>query len=77
MTTVQEMINLIESQQNYVLGSLIIKNYDDRGLVLKWLIKNNDIAERKEIFVQLNEDESHIDVKLRSALESIEIQPAG
>ena len=77
MVTVQETMDQIEAQSDYVSGSLIVKNADDRGLVLKWLILSGSVAERKELFVELNEDESYLDITKRTALSTIEVEPAG
>ena len=77
MATVQETMDQIEAQSDYVSGSLIVKNVDDRGLVLKWLILSGSVAERKELFVELNEDESYLDVTKRNAISTIEVEPAG
>jgi len=75
MSTVQDKINEIENQANYVNGSLIIKSYDDRGLVMKWLEQDFGVAERKELFIELNEDDSHLDVEERTAVSQIEVEP--
>lgn len=72
---VQDKINEIENGPNYVNGSLIIKSYDDRGLVMKWLEQFEGVAERKELFIELNEDESHLDVEERTALNQVEVEP--
>jgi len=72
---VQDKINEIESGPNYVNGSLIIKSYDDRGLVMRWLEQFEGVAERKELFIELNEDESHLDVEERTALNQVEVEP--
>ena len=77
MVTVQEKIDEIEGGANYVTNSLILKSHDDRGLVLKWLEQDTGVAERKELFIELNEDESHMAVEKRTAINSIEVEPAG
>ncbi|RLE39469.1 hypothetical protein DRJ17_00785 [Candidatus Woesearchaeota archaeon] len=75
MVTVQEKMDAIESGPNYVHGSLIIKSYDDRGVVLKWLEQSSGVAERKEHFIELNEDESNMPLENRTAVNDIEIEP--
>lgn len=77
MTTVQETMDQIEAQSDYVSGSLIVKNADDRGLVLKWLILSGSVAERKELFVELNQDESYLDITKRTTISTVEVEPAG
>ncbi|MCF7859185.1 MAG: hypothetical protein K9N07_07670 [Candidatus Cloacimonetes bacterium] len=77
MVTVQEKIDEIENGLNYVTNSLILKSHDDRGLVIKWLEQDLGVAERKEIFIELNEDESHMAVEKRTSINSIEVEPAG
>ena len=77
MVTVQETMNQIESLADYVSGSLIVKNGDDRGVVLKWLISSGNVAERKELFVELNEEESYLDITKRTAISTVEVEPAG
>ncbi len=75
MVTVQEKMDTIEAGPNYVSGSLIIKSSDDRGVVLKWLEQSNGVAERKEHFIQLDEDESNLPLEERTAINDIEIEP--
>ena len=77
MATVQETMDQIEAQADYVSGSLIVKNADDRGLVLKWLILSGSVAERKELFVELNQDESYLDITKRTTISTVEVEPAG
>ena len=55
MSSVQEVMNAIEAQANYVHHSLIVKDYDWRGATLKWLEyinpPTNTIGTRKEKFL--------------------------
>jgi hypothetical protein len=76
MVTVQEKMDEIENGVNYVNGSLVIKSYDDRGVVLKWLEQSAGVAERKKLFIELNEDESNLALEKRTAINFIEIEPA-
>jgi len=42
---------------------------------MKWLEQFEGVAERKELFIELNEDESHLDVEERTALNQVEVEP--
>lgn len=77
MVTVNETITIIQSKPEYVLGSLIIHSMDNSGVVYKWLEEIDGVAERKKMFIQLSEDEKEITLESRTAVKSVEIEPAG
>jgi len=74
--TVSEFLITIESDQSYVNHSLYLKSSDNYGCVYKWLIKSNDIAIRKEIFVELNPQESELNLEDKTVVSYIEVYPA-
>ncbi len=61
MVTVQETMDLINTDGLNVPGSLIIKMFDDKGVVLKWLIytdaPTNSEAVRKQCFLEVDPNE--------------------
>lgn len=75
MVTVQTKMDEIENGTNYVSNSLIIKSHDDRGMILKWLEQSNGVAERKERFIELDEEESNMALESRTAINDIEVEP--
>lgn len=77
MTTVNDKLTEIETQQNYVKNSLIVHSMDKRGAVIKWLIESGGVAERKKLFIELDPAESDIPLDNRQAVRTIEIEPAG
>jgi len=79
MANVQDKINTIEAVQDYVPNSIIIKSYDNKGLVLKWLEENqSNTADRKEKFIELDESEKQSVPKLldRTAVSEIIVNNA-
>jgi hypothetical protein len=77
MTTVQDKITEIESLTEYVKNSLIIHSIDSRGTVIKWLVNNQGVAERKKIFIELNPAESEMALESRTAISTIDVEPPG
>ena len=77
MVTIQEKIDEIKNGSSYVNGSLIIYSLDENGVVYKWLESNNGVAERKKLFIELDPKESNIVLEKRTAVNYIEIEPAG
>ena len=77
MVTVQDKLTEIESLTEYVKNSLIIHSLDTRGTVIKWLIDNQGVAERKKIFIELNPAESEMALESRTAVKTIDIEPPG
>ena len=74
--TVSEFLTTIESDQSYVNHSLFLKSSDNYGCIYKLLIKSNDVAIRKEIFIELNAEESEITLLDKTVVSSIEVYPA-
>ena len=74
--TVSEFLITIESDQSYVNHSLYLKSSDNYGCVYKWLIKSNDIAIRKEIFVEFYVSEILLPLLSKTVVNSIEVYPA-
>lgn len=77
MTTIQDKMTEIENLTEYVKNSLIIHSLDKKGVVLKWLVDNQGVAERKKIFIELNVTESEIALENRTAGKTIDIEPPG
>lgn len=50
MVTLQDKLNEIKVLDTYVDNSLYLKSADLNGAVFKYLITNNGVANRKEIF---------------------------
>ena len=74
---VLEYLNTIKSLGNYVGGSLYLKSSNNSGCVYKYLIKNVDgSASRKEIFIELNEEENELELLDKTAINNIEVYPA-
>ena len=50
--TVQDVLDIYEAEENYVVQSIINKSYEDLGCTYKWLCKNTGGgAFRREIFI--------------------------
>ena len=77
MVIIQDKIDEIKNGSNYVNGSLIVYHLDDEGVVYKWLENIDGVAERKEIFIELDPDESNVILEQRIAVNNIEVEPAG
>jgi len=75
--TISELLISIEESSNYVNHSLQLKSSDNYGCVYKYLIKLIDgSATRKEIFIELNTEESELDLANKTVIDKIEIYPA-
>jgi hypothetical protein len=76
--TVTEFLSNIKSQDNYITNSLILKASDNLGCVYKYLILSgdNNIAIRKEVFIQLDNEESLLDLLDKTVISYIEVYPA-
>jgi len=74
--TIQEFITQIANDGDYVNHSLVLKSYDDYGCVYKWLQKCNNLAIRKEIFIELDIEEVELELLNKTVIASIEVNPA-
>lgn len=77
MVTVNDTISIIQSKPEYVFGSLIVHSMDDSGVVYKWLEEIGGVAERKKMFIQLSIEDKDLALESRTAVKSVEIEPAG
>lgn len=73
---IKEYLNSIESNPNYIVGSLYLKSWDNTGCVYKWLEKNSIGSFRKQVFITLNPEESDIELINKTFIDSIDIFPA-
>lgn len=74
--TVNDVIEAIKLESNYIINSMILKSSDSNGAVYKWLSKTSDgMACRREIFIA-TEGEVTGGITERTVLISIEIVPA-
>jgi len=79
MALIKDTMDTIEQGTDYVTGSLIIKSFDDRGVVLKWLEDNGlGSADRKQKFITLDESEALTIPKIeeRTAVSEIMVSEA-
>ena len=76
--TVHEFLDNIRNQEVYISNSLYLKSCDDEGAVYKYLKKQRNplYAERVEIFIELNLEESSLDLENKTVINSIEVFPA-
>ena len=74
--TINEFLNTIKSNPDYVENSIILKSSDNYGCVYKFLLKANNIGIRKEIFIELDPEESEVELLNKTYISSIEITPA-
>lgn len=66
----QEALDIITNNADYVPNSLILKNYDDNGATYKWLQRLDDgIAERNERFFAFAAGQSAVELTQRALLE--------
>lgn len=49
--TVQEVLDIFQSEDTYVGKSMVNKSYDDNGCTYKWLAKQGTKAFRREVFI--------------------------
>ncbi|MDP3989721.1 MAG: hypothetical protein Q8Q01_00780 [archaeon] len=77
MATIQDKMTEIENLTDYVKNSLIIHSLDKKGVVLKWLVDNQGVAERKKIFIELSITDSDIALESRTTGKIIDIEPPG
>jgi hypothetical protein len=74
---VSEYLDIIKALENYVHNSLYLKSSDNYGCVYKYLVSLVDgSASRKEIFIELDEEESELTLLNKTAISTIEIYPA-
>jgi hypothetical protein len=74
---ISEFLTEIKEKSNYVNNSLVLKSSDNYGCVYKYLVKLVDgSAIRKEIFIELNPEESELDLENKEIINNIEIFPA-
>ena len=74
--TVSELSNTIKQNEDYVSNSLILKSSDNFGCIYKYLLKSNNIAVRKEIFIELSSAESALNLLDKTIINYIEVSPA-
>ncbi|GEM_PF-6337183 len=77
MATLQDKMTEIENLTDYVKNSLIIHSLDKKGVVLKWLVDNQGVAERKKIFIELSLTDSDLALENRITGKIIDIEPPG
>ena len=80
MDTVQTKRDAIETLSDYIEGSLIMKSYDDRGCILKWLAENADPSDgtsnRREKFLCTKIEDNNLNpMKRRVEAESLVNNP--
>jgi len=75
--TVNDILGNIKSQEIYITNSLYLKSSDNYGCVYKYLKKSRNplYAERVELFIELNQEESELDLKDKTAINCIEVYP--
>jgi hypothetical protein len=75
---VSEFLSNLKSQNDYINNSLILKSSDNFGCTYKYLILSGDdaIAIRKEIFIELDETESELNLLEKTIVNYIEVNPA-
>lgn len=73
---VLELLNTIKQHEDYYPNSLLLKSSDEYGCIYKWLIKVYNIAVRKEIFIELNLEESELNLLDKTVISYIEVSPA-
>ena len=73
---VEELLNQIKNKENYIINSIILKSNDNYGCVYKWLEEYNGYANRKEIFIQLDETQTNLQLEDKTVVGYIEIIPA-
>jgi hypothetical protein len=77
--TVQDVINIIKELNGYISSSIYLKHYDDFGAVYKFLIlvdSNKKITNRYQIFIELNSEDSNLELLEREALAWYYVEPA-
>lgn len=76
--TISEFLTQIEVLPEYVNHSLFLKSSDNYGCVYKYLIKRmgNDSAMRIELFIELDETESELELLNKTYINSVEVSPA-
>jgi hypothetical protein len=67
------LLDTIRNNNDYVINSLYLKSYNNCGCVYKWLVRAENIAYRKEIFIAYAIDELSLEEK--EILDYIEIIP--
>lgn len=73
---ISDLLTQIKQETEYYPNSLILKSSDDNGCVYKYLIKGETFSTRKEIFIELNPEQSGIDLLQKDVISYIEIFPA-
>jgi hypothetical protein len=74
---VSEYLNIIKNKETYINNSLQLKSYDNYGCIYKWLEKINDsYSIRREIFIELNENEILLNLENKTVVSYIEVLPA-
>ena len=75
--TVSDFINRIENLPEYIAHSLILKAADNYVCIYKYLIRQGtNSATRVEIFIELNELESELELLEKIVVNSTEVSPA-
>lgn len=75
MVTVQNKLDAIKEQQNYVTGSLVLKSSNETGAVYKYLISTLGVGTRKEIFYSYTYD-PELNIEEQTVNTEVEIEPA-
>jgi len=74
---ISEFLNQIKNLSEYVNNSLYLKSSDNYGCVYKYLIKISDTAAiRVEVFVELDPQESELNLEDKTLINNIEVNPA-
>jgi len=74
--TVAEFLTTIKQASDYYPNSLTLKSFDNYGCVYKYLVNCKYYASRQEIFIELDSNESELDLLNRTVVSTVIIQEA-
>jgi hypothetical protein len=74
--TVAEFIITIKQRSDYYPSSLILKSSDNNGCLYKFLVNCGSYASRQEIFIQLDPEESELELINKTVISNIDVYPA-
>ena len=74
---ISNFLNQIKNLPEYINNSLYLKESDNYFCIYKYLIKRlENTAIRIEIFIELNPEESELELLNKTVINAIEIYPA-
>jgi hypothetical protein len=74
---VSDLLATIQTSDDYINHSLYLKSSDSSGCVYKYLTRiQNELGTRKEIFIELDENESQLAIEDKTVKNYIEVVPA-